>query len=208
MIIFDDFIKDENILRRINEPQTSDEENFWRGEFDLYKGWDGVGVGCFVHEFIKYIFTDERLKHLNEGTKYYEFWTNSLGPQNVTTAMGETWGMLPHFDKDEELLKYKNEYRHPKIGVVYYGCKSIGELIGGELSFWEDVDASFDIREETSPPPNARIVAPKFNKLILFDASKLHGVKEIEFGERRVIAVNLWDHEPFNGYDFTDDEEI
>ena len=206
MIVLDDFVRDENIIRKINDPQTHDEKNFWQGEFDLYKGWEEVGTGCFVHEFIKYIFTDDRLKNQNVGVKFYEFWTNSLGPQNIKNSYDETWGMLPHFDKDESLLKYKNKYHHPKIGIVYYGSKDIEDVVGGEFCFWPEIDTSFDLCEEVPLPSDYKVVSPLFNRLVLFDSSKLHGVKEIEFGTRKVIAVNLWEEKPFNDYDYFDED--
>lgn len=206
MIVFDDFISDENIIRQINEPRTHDEKNFWRGEFDLYKGWEKSGTGCLVHEFIKHIFTDNRLESQNAGVNFYEFWTNTINPQNVQERHGEAWGMSPHFDKDECLYRYKDIYHHPKIGIVYYGSKDIERVVGGEFCFWPEVDTSFDLREEVALPSNYKVVSPVFNRLILFDASKLHGVKEVEFGTRKVIAVNLWEEKPFNDYDYFDED--
>ena len=40
------------------------------------------------------------------------------------------------------------------------------------------------------------LIAPVPNRLVIFDASKLHAVTEITKGKRYAIAINLWDKKP------------
>jgi len=48
----------------------------------------------------------------------------------------------------------------------------------------------------TEPEDEPEIIKAKFNRLIIFDASKLHGVSKVTKGRRRAIAINLWDKKP------------
>ena len=105
MLVLDDFISDDYLLGRINSATTPSDKQFWCEDFPLYSGWEKTGVSCLVHEFIKYVFTDERLSGLNESVKYYEFWTNSTHSDTNFTAFSRSWAHTPHFDKDENLQK-------------------------------------------------------------------------------------------------------
>jgi len=40
------------------------------------------------------------------------------------------------------------------------------------------------------------LIKPKFNRLIIFDAGKLHAVQEVTKGTRKAIAINLWEVAP------------
>ena len=42
------------------------------------------------------------------------------------------------------------------------------------------------------------LIKPKFNRLIIFDAGKLHAVQEVTQGTRKAIAINLWEIAPIN----------
>ena len=42
------------------------------------------------------------------------------------------------------------------------------------------------------------LIKPKFNRLIIFDAGKLHAVQEVTQGTRKAIAINLWGVAPIN----------
>ena len=87
MLVIDNFVSDEHLLSRINSPSTPSDKHFWCEDFPLYSGWGDGNVSCLIHEFIKYVFTDNRLLHLNTGVKYYEFWTNFSARQNSFLAL-------------------------------------------------------------------------------------------------------------------------
>ena len=40
------------------------------------------------------------------------------------------------------------------------------------------------------------LIAPKFNRLVIFDAGQLHGVQMVKKGTRKAIAINLWANKP------------
>jgi predicted 2-oxoglutarate/Fe(II)-dependent dioxygenase YbiX len=46
------------------------------------------------------------------------------------------------------------------------------------------------------PDREPEVIKAKFNRLIVFDASKLHAVTKVTKGRRRAIAINLWDQKP------------
>ena len=89
-----------------------------------------------------------------------------------------------HFDKDEELWKNTGEVVSPVIGTIYYPCKENDDIQGGKLVIWNTKDSN--ITEDYE------LIAPKYNRLIIFDASQLHAVQVVKKGVRKAIAINLW----------------
>jgi Rps23 Pro-64 3,4-dihydroxylase Tpa1-like proline 4-hydroxylase len=86
----------------------------------------------------------------------------------------------------------------PKIGTVFYPCREIDEVKGGMLYIWDKYDHG-NLSPQgwvTNLTQEPQIISPKFNRLIIFDASKLHAVSHVRSGRRRAIAVNLWDKKP------------
>ena len=92
-----------------------------------------------------------------------------------------------HKDKDEALYEKTGEYVYPKIGTIFYPVDH--NIEGGELIV-------YDGDEYPTDDTPADIILPKYNRLIIFDASKWHSVKEITKGTRYAIAINLWDKQP------------
>ena len=81
---------------------------------------------------------------------------------------------------------------------MFYPCREVDEVEGGMLYYWDQYDNT-KLTEEgfiTEPTQQPEIIRPKFNRLIIFDASKLHGVSRVLKGNRRAIAINLWDQKP------------
>ena len=65
------------------------------------------------------------------------------------------------------------------------------------LHYWENHDVSQLKDGQISGLGNdCEIIKPKFNRLIIFDASKLHAVAKVTKGRRRAIAINLWLNKP------------
>ena len=100
----------------------------------------------------------------------YEIWQHN-----------KTEGFLPwHHDRDEILYAKKKIASHPVCGIVYY--LSIDEdLNGGELLF-----------------ENEEKVSPKKNRMVLFDATLKHCVKDYT-GRRHSVNINPWNenYHPF-----------
>ena len=99
----------------------------------------------------------------------YEIWQHN-----------KTEGSLPwHHDRDEILYAKKKIASHPVCGMVYY--PRIENLKGGELVFENDEK-----------------VSPKKNRMVLFDATLKHCVKEYT-GRRHSVNINPWNekYQPF-----------
>tara|TARA_Y100000004_G_scaffold195573_1_gene262944 strand:+ start:1845 stop:2465 length:621 start_codon:yes stop_codon:yes gene_type:complete len=206
MLVIDNFVSDEHLLSRINSPSTPSDKHFWCEDFPLYSGWSNGNVSCLIHEFIKYVFTDHRLLHLNTGVKYYEFWTNITHADKIDFCFGQKWAHPPHFDKDEGAFRYKNEYSFPKVGIIFYGCKNIDLVTGGDLYYWPNLTHKDVDFESESIPDGYETIEPRYNRLVILDSSKLHGVSKILSGKRTSIAVNLWEKEPYNNEDFSEED--
>ena len=89
-------------------------------------------------------------------------------------------GSLPwHHDRDEILYTMKKIVSHPVCGMVYY--PRIENLEGGELVF-----------------ENEEKVSPKKNRMVLFDATLKHCVKDYT-GRRHSVNINPWNekYQPF-----------
>ena len=89
-------------------------------------------------------------------------------------------GSLPwHHDRDEILYTRKKIVSHPICGIVYY--PRIENLKGGELVFEND-----------------ERVSPMKNRMVLFDATLKHCVKEYT-GRRHSVNINPWNkkYQPF-----------
>lgn len=99
----------------------------------------------------------------------FEYWTHILTKENNLE-----W----HRDKDEELYAEMMEFYYPTCGAILYGQHD--DLVGGLLEI-NNGDGTFDT------------VDPVPNRLVLFDAGKLHRVTDIEQGTRRAFSCNLWD---------------
>ena len=85
----------------------------------------------------------------------------------------------PHIDKDEALLKERDQYSLPICSIIYY--TTVKNLVGGKLI----------IEEED-------IITPKNNKLVIFGPNVWHGIEDFT-GIRKVFLVNIWKAKPI-GY--------
>jgi len=180
MIVIDDFIQDENLLNRIKN-----DKEFWAEGYSWWGGWwNGEGT-TLRHELIQKIWTDFRVPQMN--LNGFEHWTGILSKDKVINngaAMSAGMALNLHFDKDELVWEKTGEVRSPKIGSVYY--PPMGEQCeGGNLKIYNtreiDLTATYEL------------IAPKQNRLVVFDAGKLHGVEGVTKGTRHAIAINLWD---------------
>jgi hypothetical protein len=70
------------------------------------------------------------------------------------------------------------------------------------LYIWEGMDNTKITSEGylIIPEEDPQIIKPKFNRLVIFDASALHAVSRIRKGRRRAVAINLWD-KPITGFE-------
>jgi len=188
MIIIDDFIKDEEMISKIQK-----DEDFWKEGYRWWSGWWASNVPMQTrHELIETIWRTncpEQLRGLSlEG---FEHWTGILSKDKIITngdAINKGYALNHHFDKDEAHWHQTGEIKGPKLGTVYYPPMNEPQCEGGYLKIYDTHEMDL-----TAP---YELIAPVPNRLVIFDACKLHAVTEITKGKRYAIAINLWDEKP------------
>lgn len=193
MIIYDDFITDLDLLDRISE-----DESFWQPGYRWWDGWWNAETEDLRHELITEIW-GQSSPHRGISCSGFEHWVGDYkGEDEPHYIFNEPWSLKPHFDKDEDHWHETKEVIGPKIGTVFYPCREVDEMEGGLLHYWGDYGADMMTEDHMLiyPPNPPEIIKAKFNRLIIFDASKLHAVSKVTYGRRRAIAINLWDKKP------------
>lgn len=193
MIIYDDFITDLDLLDRISE-----DESFWEPGYRWWDGWWNAETEDLRHELITEIW-GQSSPHRGISCSGFEHWVGDYkGEDEPHYIFNEPWSLKPHFDKDEDHWHETKEVIGPKIGTVFYPCREVDEMEGGLLHYWGDYGADMMTEDHMLiyPPNPPEIIKAKFNRLIIFDASKLHAVSKVTYGRRRAIAINLWDKKP------------
>ena len=114
MIIIDIFIKDEDLLRRINES-----EDFWRTGYRWYEGWWNEGINDLHHELIQAIW-GENSPHEGVQIEGFEHWVGDYTKKESFDVIGMNWSLKPHFDKDEDKWNEEGKFVTPIIGTVFY----------------------------------------------------------------------------------------
>lgn len=184
MIIIDDFVQDEDLLRRVRESLHDENSDFWGdyGNYSWYEGWWNREPETLREELIKYIWGDNCPLNYGLDVEGFEHWTGSQSAEDNTKHDH----LKQHFDKDEDLWQETGEVKRPVIGTVYYPIEH--DIDGGFLKSWDTYEVDFEAQHE--------LIAPKPNRLVIFDAGKLHMVERVTRGTRYAIAINLWDHKP------------
>jgi len=185
MIIYDNYIQDQNLLNKIQNDTT-----FWKDGYHWYDGWWNSRPTTTRHELIEHIWGTHCLLNQNFAIQGFEHWVGvyKADDNQVVENFGERWHLKHHFDKDEDLWNATGEVKSPIIGTVFYPDPEIDNIEGGELQIWDTYDVN--------PYGSYEIIKPKFNRLIIFDAGKLHAVHEVTKGTRKAIAINLWVEAP------------
>ena len=98
MIIIDNFIKDYDLLERIEN-----DESFWVPGYRWYDGWWNEGITDIRHELIHTIW-GENSPYDYKNIIGFEHWIGDYSAgKDIHEAFGGVWSLKPHFDKDEEL---------------------------------------------------------------------------------------------------------
>ena len=189
MIIIDDFIKNEQLLKDI-----SNDEHFFgpNGDFHWWGGWFRNGEENDVHgspeantlkkQLIEEIWRWNSPWDFPRYNPLYlsgvEYWTGVYGPDKPNKNLGN------HYDKDELHYKRTGEIVKPLIGTVYYPREM--DIDGGYLEVFTDgID---------NPPER---IKPVYNRLVIFGAGEyVHTVTPVTRGTRYAIAINLWSEPP------------
>jgi hypothetical protein len=192
MIIIDNFIQDESLLNDI----VNDQDFFnHRGTYMWWDGWwSDSPVDTLKKRLINYIWNENcPLIDANYEIEGFEYWTGKHTPGDGLVEVGfdnVSYHLRHHFDKDEALWHEsgKTTIVCPIIGTVFYPDPQVDDIEGGELIMWDTQEVRVDVPYE--------IIRPKFNRLVIFDAFKLHAVYEVTKGVRSAIAINLWAQRP------------
>ena len=188
MIVIDDFIQDEELISKIQK-----DEDFWKEGYRWWSGWWASNVPMQTrHELIETIWRTKCPETL-QGTSVegFEHWTGILSKDKIITngdAINKGYALNHHFDKDEAHWHETGEIKGPKLGTVYYPPMNEPQCEGGHLKIYDTYEMDL-----TAP---YELIAPVPNRLVIFDANKLHAVTEITKGKRYAIAINLWDEKP------------
>jgi hypothetical protein len=193
MIVYDNFIKDLDLLDKI-----SNDNKFWEPGYRWWDGWWASPIEDLRHQLIKEVW-GENSPHESIGCKGFEHWVGDYnGDDEPHMIFNKSWSLKPHFDKDEEHFQKTKKVIGPKIGTVFYPCREIDDMEGGYLEYYEKYSPSRTLEDGSIvwPEEKPELIKPKWNRLIIFEAANLHAVTEIVSGRRRAIAINLWGHKP------------
>lgn len=186
MIIIDDFVQDKRLLTKI-----ALDNRFYNEGYHWWGGWWGEPISSIRHELITYIWRDNCPLKESFEIQGFEHWVGVYQPEDgkVTENFGFKHHLKHHFDKDEKVWDETGKVVRPKIGTVYYPNPVIDDSEGGYLQLWDTHES-----DPTGIP--YELIRPKFNRLIIFDAGKLHAIQEVTKGIRHAIAINLWSQSP------------
>jgi hypothetical protein len=178
--VFDDFIKDETLLKEIAE--AGDSFFYPTGKYTYWKGWWTKEPANVKQRLIKYIWNDNLPINLNANLDGFEHWT---GIQRADKDGRRNYLEL-HLDDDVMLREMKGERMFPLFGCVYYPAGF--EFEGGDLHIYTD-------GEQSSP----EIIKTRPNRLVIFNpGTVVHGVDKVTEGVRGAIAINAWADEPWS----------
>ena len=153
IVVIDNFIKDENLLREIR-----DDRSFFSdpGVYYWWDGWWNNKATSTKQKLIDYIWSDNCPLSQAMSIRGFEYWT---GIQTANTEMGFNNNLGNHYDKDETLFAETGEIVTPSMGTVYYPEQSKFE--GGMLEIYtEGVDKA------------PEVVYAKPNRLVIFEAEE------------------------------------
>ena len=187
MIVIDDFIKSRDLLSRMKE-----DKDFWKEGYRWWSGWwNSDNPMDLRHELIETIWRHKcPEQYIGIGLEGFEHWVGVLNKDKIITnglPENEGYALNHHFDKDEEHWDKTGEVITPKVGTVYYPPMG-PQCEGGYLKVYDTHTINYDAPYE--------LIAPVPNRLVIFDAGKMHAVTEVTSGDRYAIAINLWNNKP------------
>ena len=200
LIVIDDFIKDMSLLATIDF-----DKKFWEVGYSWWDGWWQSESTTNRHKLIEYIYRNHcpfSIDIEDGGAGHgsgFEHWIGIQTPETKNKEIwGQQWALNPHQDKDEDFWENHPQGRHkgdhpdsirtPKLGTVFY---TEAPERGGELQIWDEYDF-----HKVTPDTPYQIIKPKRNRLIIFDAGKIHAVRTVTKGTRKAVAINIWDPKP------------
>ena len=171
MIIIDNYIKDQDILDRLNNPEPWKLLNQDNKRQIINNYYYNPGEPSNVwEEVINLVYEDDRLGLRDYELERFEYWGNVITENNTLD-----W----HQDKVEEL--FPRVTKLCKVGVVLYCYPH--KVWGGSLEIQND----YDLHQEIDR------IECVYNRLVLFDSgNKFHRVAPVLAGTRYGFQINLW----------------
>ena len=177
--VFDDFIKDEQLLQDI----ANEGMDFYvpTGSYRYWKGWWNKPAANVKQRLAEYIWGSNLPVKIGGEIDGFEYWT---GLQTAAEDGRRNYLEL-HYDDDVEYRKRTGNRMFPIYGCVYYPPGF--EFTGGDLAIYTD-------GEQSTP----EIIKTRPNRLVIFNPGEVvHGVQEVTSGTRGAIAINVWAQEPW-----------
>jgi hypothetical protein len=178
--VFDDFIKDEDLLRDIAE--NHDELFNETGAYKYWKGWWTKPAANVAQRLTEYIWGSNFPLNLSATVDGFEYWS---GIQSAEIEGRRDYLEL-HFDDDVNYRAKTGNRMFPIMGCVYYPVGP--QFEGGDLAIYTD-------GEDKSP----ELIKTRPNRLVIFNPGEVvHGVQTVTSGTRKAIAINAWSQEPWS----------
>lgn len=180
MIIVDDFIKDESLLKELQEDTQFFENN---GQYMWWGGPWNSKASTLKQRLIEELWIKNSPwdfpRYNSIQLEGFEYWTGQYSADD-----DKLHELNIHFDKDENLWNTEGKLVTPIIGTVYYPVPM--DIDGGYLEIFSNGDDQEPER-----------IKAKHNRLIIFPAGEYkHRVTEVTRGTRSAIAINLWAQAP------------
>lgn len=178
--VFDDFIKDEQLLKDIATDETFFQDP---GVYYYWNGWWNNTASTVKQRIIDYVWRTHHPLNESRTINGFEYWT---GVQEADPNGRFRDYLEMHYDDDVAYRAATGDRMSPVIGCVYYPIGS--EFTGGALNVYTD-------GEENQP----EVILCRPNRIIIFDAGHVpHRVDKVLTGTRRALAFNLWGEEPYS----------
>jgi hypothetical protein len=194
MIVIDNFIKDNNLLLKIESDSNFFPESIgaggYTGKFMFWDGWWKSPANTTRKKIVQKIW-ENNLPLNHDDICGFEYWTR-------TYNVGEYIGI--HFDEDGFLYRDKKIFKGTTIGCVYYPHTNIN-VVGGFLEIHPSVikDETPDALENdninalVAPIEERERIACKPNRLVIFDGGHtLHNTTPIISGSKTILGINVW----------------
>lgn len=194
MIVIDNFITDRAVLDEID---TSGEFHIPK-QWGWWDGWWKTPVSCHRERVIQYIWGEHcpltAAARFPNSVAGFEHWTlayeayptrscsNAIQRGGASSTSKDRDRLPPHQDRDELLFTRTGELKHPRVAAVYYPIDH--QIEGGYLKIFSHVTGGGPFE----------LIEPRYNRLVIFDASVLHEVLPVTAGRRYALAINVWDY--------------
>ena len=206
MIVIDNFIKDEEYLKELNDNKYLLFKDTYQCESIWWDGWWKDKAKTIHQELIEYIVKSNQFigDELISRVKIFEYWTHvhsnklsvKLGDMKIDNIQYSAW----HQNKNESAYRNKNAVIHPMFSVIFWPVEQ-EVLSGGYLEIISDKIDDDKCHDNGCPKDchdfenyqKSERIKPKHNRLVIMNPSKWHRVKEVTDGTRWTFV--------FDGYD-------